>query len=132
MAFERNTTADQSTGLISDAPWIADLESLIYLEAGAAITDTNFPAGTYPNGVPSGTLVHVEAGEVKPGASATFPTGLTRYPWDPSARGVGSSGTMSVVVGGVIHVDKLPVMPRASDLPATFVKQNDSGKAYTA
>jgi len=38
---------------------------------------------------------------------------------------------MAIVVGGVIHVDKLPTMPKATDLPATFVLQNDSGTAFT-
>ena len=123
--FERQTNAQTAAGVIS-APWIADLESLIYLEAGASINDTDFPTGA-----PSGTLVHVEANEVKPGKGAAGQvTGITRYDYDPKLRGVGSSGTMAVVVGGVIHADKLPVMPAATDLPSTFVLQNDSGKAF--
>lgn len=126
MSFERTTNAQTTSGTISDAPWIADLDSLTYYNGGAAISAADFPTAT-----PSGTLVHLEAGVVKPGGSSTYPTGLTRYPFDPTARGVGSSGTMSVVAGGVVHVDKLPVMPKVNDLPATFVKQNDSGTAYT-
>lgn len=127
MSFERKTMYDNTAGNLSDAAWIADLESLDYLEGGAAISATDFPQGC-----PSGTLVHVDAGEVKPGKGDDMkPTGLTRYAYDPSARGVGSHGTMAIVVGGVIHVDKLPVMLPATDLPPTFTRQNDSGKAFS-
>lgn len=127
MAFERQTNAQTTAGRLTDAAWIADLESFTYLEAGAAISSTDFPEGAR-----SGTLVHVVNNEVKPGKGAAGQvTGLTRYDYDPNARGVGSSGTMSIVVGGVIHVDKLPTMPKADDLPATFILQNDSGKAFT-
>ena len=128
MSFERKTNAQTTVGTLSDAPWIADLESLIYLEGGAAMSAENFTEAEYPDGVPSGTLVHSFAGELLPGGSNNHPTGLTRYAWNPKQRGVGSTPGMAVVVGGVIHVDKLPIMPAPDALPATFVQQNDSGK----
>lgn len=127
MSFERKTTADTVAGQLSDAPWIADLESLIYLEGGAAINSTDFPTLTR-----SGTIVSVKNGEVKP-YDGTGVTGLTRYHYDPTARGVGSSGTMAVVVGGVVHIDRLPTMPTAAQLAklGNIVPQNDSGAALT-
>ena len=125
--FERSTQYNRVGGTLNDADWIADLESFSYLEGGAQINAADFPTA-----IRSGVIVHVEAGVVKPGkGTGVFPTGLTRYDYDPLRRGVGSSNTMAVVVGGVIHVDKLPVMPKVGDLPATFVLQNDSGKAFT-
>ncbi|WP_412027023.1 hypothetical protein [Deinococcus yunweiensis] len=125
MSFERTTNAQTVAGQLSDAPWIADLDSLIYLEAGAAISATDFASGAK-----SGTIVSVIAGEVKP-YTGTGVTGLTRYDFTPARRGVGSSGTMAVVVGGVVHLDKLPAMPTAAQLAKlnNFVGQNDSGAA---
>lgn len=127
MSFERQNAADLVAGQLSDAPWIADLDSLIYLQGGAAIGSTAFP-----NGARSGTIVSVLAGEVKP-YDGTGVTGLTRYDYNSTRRGVGSTGTMAIVVGGVVHIDKLPVVPTAAQLAKlnNFVPQNDSGAALS-
>ena len=127
MSFERTTPADIIAGQLTDAPWIADLDSLIYLGGGAAINATDFPTGAR-----SGTIVSVVAGEVKPYAG-TGVTGITRYDYNPTRRGVGSTGTMAIVVGGVVHIDKLPTMPTAAQLTklGNVVPQNDSGAALS-
>lgn len=129
MSFERQTNAQTQAGRLSDAPWIADLDSLIYLEGGAAI---NLNGTDFPTGARSGTIVSVVAGEVK-AYNGNGVTGLTRYDYDPTLRGVGSNKTMAVVVGGVVHLDKLPTMPTAAQvakMPA-IVGQNDSGAALS-
>jgi len=75
---------------------------LTHLQGGAQINAIDFPTAIR-NGVI--VIVHVEAGVLKPGkGSGTYPTGLTRYDYDPLRRGVGSSGIMAVVVGSVVNV----------------------------
>ncbi len=128
MSFSRTTNADTVAGQLSDAPWIADIDSLIYLNSGAAISPAD-----YPSGLKSGSIVSVIAGSVK-AYDGTGVTGITRYNYDPTVRGVGSTGTMAVVVGGVIHIDRLPIMPTAAQLAKlnNVTPQNDSGTALAS
>lgn len=125
MGFSRTTNASTVAGQITDAAWAADFDSLDYLEGGAAISATDFASG-----LKAGSIVSVIAGDVKP-YNGNGVTGLTRYNYDPTVRGVGSSGTMAIVVGGVVHIDKLPVMPTAAQVTKlnNLVQQNDSGTA---
>lgn len=141
--FERKTYLDSQAGALSDAAWIADNESLTYLEGGAVIVDfdATFPgARTEADGtvvLPAGSIVGVEIGEIVPPEGAPL-CGLTRYDYVATisggqhrpVRGVGSSKTMAVVVGGVVHLDRLPTRPTEALAGASltrFVFQDDTG-----
>lgn len=127
MSFSRTTNADTVAGQLSDGAWIADIDSLTYLNGGAAISATDFASG-----VKAGSIISVINNEVKP-YNGNGQTGIARYDFLPALRGVGSTGTMAVVVGGVVHIDRMPVMPSAAQLAKlpTIVAQNDSGAALT-